>query len=327
MKAVRELSLATLTLALTAAPILGQQAEEWSFSNVERIELRGLSGDLIVRPGEGSGLKLILRQDVRPRGAFRGEVERDGTTLRIREHWGGGGSSSGPVDWILEVPPSLEPTIVVRTSSGDLEVSGVVAGFRFETSSGDVELRGVTVRAGSSFDTSSGDYLLEDAVLESDVRLDTSSGDIQLSRVTAGRGFEASTSSGDVTVEDSHGVLEGHSSSGDVRVYPSELTGASHFSSSSGDVVIRLTALPAYDLEASSASGDVRLDVDEFGSDFTLLVSKREDRGHLDVPFPYTAERTYLRNGRLYVEKTVQRGAGRPEIRLRTATGSVVVGP
>ena len=92
-------------------------------------------------------------------------------------------------------------------------------------------------------------------------------------------------------------------------------------------MVIRLTALPAYDLEASSASGDVRLDVGEFGSDFTLVVSKREDRGHLDVPFPYTAERTYLRNGRLYVEKTVQRGAGRPEIRLRTASGSVVVGP
>ena len=215
--------------------------------------------------------------------------------------------------------------IVFRTSSGDLEAWGTAARFLFKTSSGDVTLQDMTVRSGSSFRTSSGDFRLTDIVAEDDVVLGTSSGDIDMTRVTAGAGFEMSTSSGDVTVEDSHGIVEGHSSSGDVRVYASELNGPSRFSSSSGDVFVRLAALPVHDLEASSSSGNVSLDVGGFDRDFRLIMIKREDRGHIRVPFEYTSEDTFRRHGQTYVEKTIERGTGGPEIRLRTASGSIVV--
>ena len=316
---------AALTLWLLAAPAQGQQTEEWTFSGIERIEIDGVSGDLRVEATEGSELRLSLRQDVQPRGAFHADVRQQGTSLHIRERWDGSGSSSGGVDWSLEVPAALVPMIVFRTSSGDLEAWGTAARFRFKTSSGDITLQDMTVRSGSSFRTSSGDFRLTDTVVEDDVELDTSSGDIDLAKVTAGAGFEMSTSSGDVTVEDSHGIVEGHSSSGDVRIYGSELNGPSRFSSSSGDVFVRLAALPAYDLEASSSSGNVTLDVESFARDFRLILIKREDRGHIRVPFEYTSEDTFSRHGHTYVEKTVERGTSGPEIRLRTASGSIVV--
>ena len=117
MSVGREALVMALVLGLVAAPAYGQQTEEWAFSGIERIEISGVSGDLNVEVIKGSELKLSLRQDVRPREAFRAEVVQQGTSLHIREVWGGSGSSWGRVDWLLQVPASLDPLIVFRTSS------------------------------------------------------------------------------------------------------------------------------------------------------------------------------------------------------------------
>ena len=309
--------------ALATAAAQGQQSSRWTLSGVERIEIEGVSGDLIVERALGPVLELALRYDVRPEGAFRGELDQQGSTVRVEEHWSGG-SSRGDVDWTLSVPASLEPVIVMRSASGDLEASGVNARFRFRTASGNVSLDDMTVVSDSSFDTASGDYILTDLVVENDVEMETASGDIELDGVRAGEGFEISTASGEVTIENSEGVLKGSSASGDVRVYETALDGPSRFRSASGHVIVRLDALRSYDLEASSASGNVRIDT-AFGDHFTLILIKRADRGRMTSPFAVTSERTFRRNDRLYIEQTVSRGSGTPEIRLQTASGSSVV--
>ena len=182
----------------------------------------------------------------------------------------------------------------------------------------------MTLVEGSSFDTASGDIVLTDVVIGDDVDFDTASGDVELTGVRAGAGFDASTASGDVRIERSEGVLRGSSASGDVRVIETVLTGPSKFSSASGSVTVQLTALPDYELEASSASGDVRFHV-PFGNDFTLVMIKREDRGRIDSPFELTSEEAFRRNNRPYIRQTVERGSGSPEIRLSTASGSIEV--
>lgn len=324
MTVLRIGSLFTTSLVLIAAPALGQQEREWTYSGVDRVEVDGVSGDVVVRPSESSGVRVRLQADVRPRDAFKWEVEERGSSVSLRERWGSG-RSEGRVTWIIEVPRSTGPEIEMRSSSGDLELSGVVARVRFRSSSGDVRLEGATIRSGSKFDTSSGDFFLTDIEVGDDVELDTSSGDLDIIRVTAGRDFRFDTSSGDVLIEDSRGVLEGSSSSGDVRVRNSELDGPSRFESSSGNVFVHLPLLPSQGLEASSASGDVRLEIGDFSDDFTLELTKREDRGRIDVPFEISSEKYFFRYDQRYVEKTVKRGSGRPLVRLRTASGSIVV--
>ena len=61
------------------------------------------------------------------------------------------------------------------------------------------------------------------------------------------------------------------------------------------------------------------------GDDFTLIMTKREDKGRIDSPFEPTSERTFQRNDRTYIEQTVVRGSGVPTIALSTASGSIQV--
>jgi hypothetical protein len=96
------------------------------------------------------------------------------------------------------------------------------------------------------------------------------------------------------------------------------------FSSASGDVELYFSELPNIDVSASSASGKVLLDVGAFGRDFTLILIKREDKGRISCPFDYTDETTF-EDYHVYEKKIVKRGSGRPEIKLRTASGKVIV--
>ena len=311
-----------LIAGLSVATVNGAQPAQWSFDGADRIELEGVSGDIVVRAGRGSQIEIEIVEDVSPENAFRAEVERDGTTVRAREEWSRRGR--GSVEWTLVVPADRVTAIVVETASGDLRASGVEARFEFSTASGDLRLSDMTIAEGSSFSTASGDLLLTDVGVGDDVEMSTASGDVEMRGVRAGAGFAASTASGDVAIESSDGIMNASSASGNVTVDEETLSGPSSFSSASGDVTVRLNAAPGYALEVSSASGDVHLEA-PFGNDFTLIMTKRRDRGSIDSPFEPTSEREFERNGRTYVEQTVVRGSGQPEVRVSTASGSVEV--
>lgn len=323
-RAYRYLLLALLTVAVAvASPVAAQSEQNWSFDNIDRIELDGVSGNLEVVVASGSSITLRLDQQVEPRDTFRGEVEQNGSTLSITEHWGHG-SSRGEVRWVLAVPAALSPTIEMESASGGVEVSGVAARFELDTASGDFEMRDGTLMAGSDIDTASGDLCITAATVQDGVDMSTASGDVEISNVDAGRNFDFSTASGNVRVQGSRGVLEGSSASGDVDVEVSALGGVGDFSSASGDVTVRLNGSLTNDFEASSASGNVEFRAD-FGDDFTLVITVREDRGRIDSPFRTTSKETFKRNGQTYVRETVQRGSGGPEIRLNSASGRVRV--
>jgi len=255
--------------------------------------------------------------------------------------------------------------IVIDTASGGISAEGVSASFRFDTASGGIELHAVTLGDGSRFDTASGSISLSNMRVENDSEFDTASGSIHLTEVvagagsnfdtasgsiyltgvTAGTGCRFDTASGSVVLENvsvgdgckfdtasgsvrcsnSSGPLNLDSASGDVIVRNCELTGRSQFSTASGSVRINLASLPAHDLRASSASGNVTLEVGDFGDNFTLILIKRRDRGRISCPFEYTSEDTFEEHGYTYEEKVVKQGSGGPEIYLRTASGSITV--
>jgi hypothetical protein len=65
--------------------------------------------------------------------------------------------------------------------------------------------------------------------------------------------------------------------------------------------------------------------VNNFGSDFTLILIKRQDRGRISCPFDYTSSDTFEEGRHVYEEHIVRQGSGRPEIYLKTASGSITV--
>jgi DUF4097 and DUF4098 domain-containing protein YvlB len=317
---IKRVGLVGLLALLVSGMAMG--AQEWDFSSIDRIELEGVSGDVILLPANGRGGRVELRENVTPRGNFEPTVEEHGGTLEIQEKWQGR-SSRGEVEWTIYLPTD-GVEIEISTASGSLSAENIDAHIDLSTASGDVELIDVELDRRSSLSTSSGTYTIEDMRVSEDVSFSTASGDILLSNVEIDAGVSFSTASGDVECNGCRGHLTFSSASGDVVVKNSSMDGPGKFSSASGDVRLHLDESPRDGLSASSASGDVVLDGD-LGRNYTLVMTAREDKGRIVSPFENASRRTFHRNGHTYEEKVVEQGSGGPEIHLSTASGAVVV--
>lgn len=300
--------------------------ESWDLDGVTKIRINGVSGDVVIKPASGRSASVELRADVEPRKSFKPVVERSGSTLKIKEKWSN--SSRGEVTWTLYLPSHQDPVSVnISTASGDLECADVAVKIDFGTASGDIELSNVELEPGCDFSTASGDYIIAGMTISEDSEFSTASGDLELEDLVIEADCEFSTASGNIiidrcTCEDD---VEFSSASGDVEVKNSSLVGEGEFSSASGDVSVKLDRLPSQGLTASSASGDVMFDVDSYGDDFTLVITKRKNKGKIRCPFDFTEEEEFEKHSHTYVRKVVKRGSGAPVIELSTASGSVVV--
>lgn len=313
-------------LVVSVSPVIYGETEEWEFSGVTRIKLKGVSGDVILRPADGQKGLVELREEVRPDRSFKPEVEHDGESLYIRERWRGG-DSRGYVEWTIYLPEQTEvPHIRINSASGGLDCRRIAAVIDFETASGDIVLSDVKLGDRSDFNTASGDFIIEDMTVTEGVDFSTASGDFELENLTVEEGCRFSTASGNVKCRNCRCMdeVEFSSASGDVIVRESELLGWCEFSSASGDVSLYFDELPRYGLSGHSASGRVLLDVGNFGENYTLVLIKRRDRGRISCPFDYTHEETF-EDYHVFEEKIVEKGSGRPEIELRTASGRLIV--
>jgi DUF4097 and DUF4098 domain-containing protein YvlB len=313
-------------IAGMAQPAVANENHSWEFTEVGFIELDGISGDVILRPAEGESGIVEMDSNVYPEKNFRAEVEQRGDALYIEEKWKGG-SSSGNVAWYIYVPSSTDGLkIHISTTSGNLDGREVSAKIKFDTASGDVSLTRMKLQRGSDFDTASGDYEITDMTVPEGTEFNTASGDLELVNLLIEEDCEFSTASGDIDCKrcQCEQSLKLDTASGDVNMRDCELFGECSLSSASGDVSVYLDKLPQHDLYASTASGNVLLAAQDFGEDFTLVLIKREDKGKISCPFSFTSEETF-ENHHTYERKTVERGSGRPEIELRTASGRVTV--
>jgi DUF4097 and DUF4098 domain-containing protein YvlB len=311
-----------IVLLVMVASMAATSAETWSFGKFSRIKLDGVSGDVTLL-SEGRGEIVVqLDSDVRPASAFDARVEEDGDTLRITEEWRGSGS--GRVSWTIYVPQGAGPEIRISSASGSLDARGISARLDLETASGSIDLNDVELRSGSELSTASGSFTLRNMTAREGTEFSTASGDFNLIDLDLEQGVEMSTASGDIQCDGCRGQMELSTASGDVRIRASRIEGASEFSSASGDVILELDSMPEENLSASSASGDVRLRSADFSGSYSLVLIAREDRGRIVSPFRYTSSRTF-EDYHVYEEKKVERGSGGPRIKLRTASGSVIV--
>lgn len=215
----------------------------------------------------------------------------------------------------------------IRTSSGDVELTGELGSVDLHTSSGDIS---VADTAGElKIHSSSGSILLEH--IDASVSAETSSGNIMLVSMNAEKA-DLKTSSGTIALRDAHTqVVQAQTSSGDIRIFESTgeldlennsgvievdktLAQQVRLQNHSGDVIYRGVLQGKNTLE--SQSGDVLVELDDAQS---LSVSLSTNSGSLHN---YLSLDT-IKNSKHEIHGSI--GSGEVTLNIRTTSGDIEI--
>ncbi|HVF28392.1 MAG TPA: DUF4097 family beta strand repeat-containing protein, partial [Pyrinomonadaceae bacterium] len=181
----------------------------------------------------------------------------------------------------LDVPRGA--MVVVKTGSGDLEVSDV-AEARLGSNVGDIEVRGIT-RAVEATSLASGSVFVEDSTGR--VRLRSVGGDVEVVNVRAaanGDNLIVNSTSGSIRLDRvSYSRIEVSTIGGDVRMASALVRGGSYsFKTYSGDVTLELPADASFKISARVvADGDILTDFPVKVSGTVPLPPNEESAGRL----------------------------------------------
>lgn len=228
------------------------------------------------------------------------------------------------VELYVEVPPSME--VVLSTTSGDVDVEGVLSGGRVNTTSGDIWLSGC--EGDFIVGVASGDVEIEGIVGE--LSLSSSSGELSVKDVRGavdvsvasgdfvGKGisgsFNLGGASGDATLEDCDGEIDISTASGDVWL--KNVTSRMSVNTSSGDVTAYALKGGPVDARISCSSGDIELTVVK-GSSYRLEIGSVSGAIYTKVPLAVEKVSRHELRGNV--------GSGKGLIALSTSSGDIKV--
>jgi len=174
------------------------------------------------------------------------------------------------IDFDITVPADTKLT--TRTGSGDQTIEGLTTAADLESGSGDMRLHDMA--GGLRIHTGSGNIEARD--VEGQFSAEAGSGDIRMDAKGQGD-VQAHTGSGNVTLRGVNGALHVQTGSGDVNIDGTQ-AGNWELRTGSGDVEIRLPSDAAFDLDASTSSGDLNVD-----HPVTMTVQGRVERARHNI--------------------------------------------
>jgi hypothetical protein len=256
--------LTTCLIVLPAAAAVRGSFEK-TYSVTGQVELEALtrSGDITVHPGPAGTLtirgKILLNDHVWDRWSSEKppevvELEKNppirqsGNTINIdyvNVH-------NISIDYEITAPP--ETRLKTRTGSGDQTIEGLRTAAELESGSGDLRLHDMA--GGLRVHTGSGN--VEARNIDGPFSAEAGSGDIQLDSKGPGD-VQVHTGSGDIRLRGVNGALRVEAGSGDVEVEGSQ-AGAWEMRTGSRNVHVRLPSDAAFDLDASTSSGELVVD-------------------------------------------------------------------
>ena len=329
---------------MCGSALADDRIETFEFEDIHSIDVSTVCGGLEIVPGEKDQFVVVVENRLDDPKQLKRRVEASRGRLLIDEDFLGR-TVRGGTQWTIYVPESAElRSIEFSTASGGIVLEEVDVGYvETDIASGGVKIGSVKAR---EFDlsTASGGITIEDCQVDL-VDAQSASGRVSAENVQAEE-LELSTASGKVTIDLCHADrIKASSASGRVKVSSvsgkeMDLSAASgrilaedcdidesaEMSCASGDVRVYLPRLPSDYLNASTASGDVLLEVADFGENFFMTLTKRADRGRIKCPFKYTDQETIrLHRGDRYLTDRyfVERGTGGPDIEVSTASGTI----
>ncbi len=348
MKSLCRCLLAGLLVVMVAygTAVAGGKVETFTFEDIHSIDIETVSGNITITPGKTDKLTVELINDLDDPEQLDPELEAEEGELSIEENFTGN-RVRGKTHWTVYLPKTARlRSIECSTASGDMLFEGFDVDFiETESASGEVSINSLTAKE-LELSTASGAIILDDCKVDF-VKVSSASGKIAANSVRA-KEIDLSTASGKIVVEDCEAKtietssasgkisvgavtteeLELSTASGRIVVEDSDIKELVEASCASGDVQIYLSRLPSKHLRASSASGDVDLEVPQFGDNFTMTLTKRANRGKIKCPFEYTEKETlrlHRHDKHLTDRYLVKRGEGGPDIKLSTASGTIRV--
>lgn len=333
-----------LMFAIVGIASAAERIKTYTFSDITSIDIRTVSGDIKICPGDKPQLMVELKNKLDEPDLLDPRVVGENGKLSIEEHFTGN-HVSGDIYWTAYLPISVElQSIKCNSASGNMTFVGFKANsIRTKSASGDLVVDSIYTKE-FECSTASGSITVKNSNADM-TKVKSASGDISLGSVQS-KELELSTASGSITLNncsvDSPKItsasgdisisgirskdLDLTNASGSIMVEDSKIEEAGEISSASGDIELDFPQLPPKGFEASTASSDLILKVPDFGENFSLTLVKREDKGRIKCPFEYTGKSTYRNNeGDDYLmdRYTVVRGKEGPEIELKTHSGTI----
>lgn len=291
--------------------VFGQQTITKTYDGVKDISLNTSAGDGIIKKGSGNQVKVTLEYTYDD-DSFEPIFEQSGSKLELREEFERGSRTSGRSTWTLEIPDDIDFNF--NASSGDLQIDDLKIEVDANVSSGDVELRGLT--GNIDVNASSGDIDIDNA--EGDLSINVSSGSIE---VADSKGdIDINASSGNIRINRVTGAFGVNVSSGDIIASGLDITGSSHFNSSSGDTEVVLTSGLNHDISVNTSSGDAILDFNGNEIEGEIVMKANKRYGRIVAPFAFDKEYEEDRGRQVIMIKEAK--IGNKDIRIRVSTGS-----
>jgi len=287
----------TATLASASSSYQGSFQRDLKVSGPVDLEVLTRSGDISIRSGPAGTVAIHGR-------------------IHVNERWMDGGKESD-VRELEQNPPIRQSGNSIRIDypsareiSIDYEITlPADASVRTHSGSGDQTVQGL--RNNLNLESGSGDMRLSD--IKGEVRLHTGSGDVEARDVTGS--FNAEAGSGNIRLESSDaGDVRARTGSGGIELRG--VKGSLHVDAGSGDITVDGSPTQAW--EVRTGSGDVRLRVPGEAA-FNLEASTGS--GELRVNHPVTIE------GNLRSRHTVtgQVHGGGPVLAVHTGSGDVEI--
>ncbi len=262
--AVRLLAVVLLLCAASclnaAASVEGSFERTFKVSGAASLEVLTRSGNISVRSGPAGTVTIRGKIEV-GHDWLRGDRQADVSEIEKNPPIRQSGDSIH-IDYVsahdisvsYEITAPADTSVRTHSGSGDQSMEGLQAGLDLESGSGDMRLRDL---AGTvHLHTGSGD--VEGRNISGAFTSETGSGDIRLDAKGNGD-VRVHTGSGTVELRGISGTLQAESGSGDISVEGMQ-TGTWEIRARSGNVDIQLPKDAAFDLDASTGSGEVVTD-------------------------------------------------------------------
>lgn len=258
--------LLSLILAIAASPAWARTSYQGSFertltvSGTADLEVFTHSGDVTLRAGGAGEIHIVGKIHVEDRWLAGGRKEdvsqlesnppihQDGSHVRIDYV----PMHEISIDYEITLP--ADSTVRAESGSGNLTVEGLQNGFEGHTGSGDVRLDRIT----GTTHVHSGSGNITGHSISGPVDMNASSGDIRLEEMAAGD-VKAHTGSGNVEVRGIDGGAHAETGSGNIEL-EGKVTGSWYVKTGSGNAELRVPSDAAFDLDASTGSGNITVD-------------------------------------------------------------------
>jgi len=292
-----------LLLALAAsldagASVQGSFERTLQVAGAVDLEVLTRSGDITVRSGSAGSVTIRGKIHVGNgwlTGGRQSEVDEIEKNPPVRQtgnsiHIDYLNAHDISIDYEITAPPDTK--LRTQSGSGDQTIEGLRAGVDLSSGSGDVRLRDLDGEV--RLRTGSGNVEAQD--VSGAFTAEAGSGDVRVD--TKGNGdVHVHTGSGNIELRGINGALEAETGSGDINIAGVQ-TGIWEIRAHSGNVEIELPSNAAFDLDATTGSGEVVV-----GRPVTMVVQGRVREAQRSV------------NGKV--------GGGGPRLTIHTGSGDV----